>query len=335
VALTGSGVIFALVVVAWLCYLVPLTLRRHDEAVRSRSVDRFSTAMRVLGRTDGTGTAGTRGTPGRRGTAASTVGPSGPRRSSRRPGGTQPAPRPLAHRRAAQVAAAARRRRVLIVLLLVTTAATVGAWTGWVPLWSPAVPVAAVVGFVLLARWQVNRARTAAWEQKLRASARAAATRTSAELPAEVTPPAGGVPVPAMVTGRTTPRPSAADLEVPGSAPAAPQVTPVAAVAPETEPEIEPVAVPPAWSRDEAPSLWDPLPVTLPTYVSKPRAERGIRTIDLTGAGTRSSGRPNDGQAAGVVAGAGPQMASRRAAEAASGPAVPVPGAVARRAVGD
>ena len=48
-ALTGSGVIFAIVVVAWLCYLVPLTLRRHDEAVRSRSVDRFSSAMRVLG----------------------------------------------------------------------------------------------------------------------------------------------------------------------------------------------------------------------------------------------------------------------------------------------
>ncbi|MDP9444079.1 MAG: hypothetical protein M3P83_06915, partial [Actinomycetota bacterium] len=28
-------------------------------------------------------------------------------------------------------------------------------------------------------------------------------------------------------------------------------------------------------------TLWDPVPVTLPTYVSKPRAPRTIRTIDL------------------------------------------------------
>lgn len=30
-------------------------------------------------------------------------------------------------------------------------------------------------------------------------------------------------------------------------------------------------------------SLWDPLPVTLPTYVSKPTARRTVRTIELTG----------------------------------------------------
>ena len=30
-------------------------------------------------------------------------------------------------------------------------------------------------------------------------------------------------------------------------------------------------------------SLWDPLPVTLPTYVNKARARRTVRTIELTG----------------------------------------------------
>ncbi len=30
-------------------------------------------------------------------------------------------------------------------------------------------------------------------------------------------------------------------------------------------------------------SLWDPLPMTLPTYVSKARARRTVRTIELTG----------------------------------------------------
>src|SRR5690606_23767329 len=38
-------------------------------------------------------------------------------------------------------------------------------------------------------------------------------------------------------------------------------------------------------------SLWDPLPVTLPTYVTKPRAQRTVRTIDLSQPGVQSSGR--------------------------------------------
>ena len=40
------------------------------------------------------------------------------------------------------------------------------------------------------------------------------------------------------------------------------------------------------------PSLWDPMPVTLPTYVSKPAAaRRTVRTIDLDSTGVWSSGR--------------------------------------------
>ena len=37
--------------------------------------------------------------------------------------------------------------------------------------------------------------------------------------------------------------------------------------------------------------LWDPLPVTLPTYVTKARAARTVRTIDLSAPDTWSSGR--------------------------------------------
>jgi hypothetical protein len=47
-------------------------------------------------------------------------------------------------------------------------------------------------------------------------------------------------------------------------------------------------------------SLWDPLPVTLPTYVSKPRATRSVRTIDLSAPGVASSGR--DAAASALVA---------------------------------
>jgi hypothetical protein len=37
-------------------------------------------------------------------------------------------------------------------------------------------------------------------------------------------------------------------------------------------------------------SLWDPLPVTLPTYVDKPVARRSVRTIDLGSEGVYSAG---------------------------------------------
>jgi hypothetical protein len=39
------------------------------------------------------------------------------------------------------------------------------------------------------------------------------------------------------------------------------------------------------------PNLWDPVPVTLPTYVSKPPARRTVRTIDLDATGVWTSGR--------------------------------------------
>ncbi|MGB0100911.1 MAG: hypothetical protein WBP61_11590, partial [Nocardioides sp.] len=40
------------------------------------------------------------------------------------------------------------------------------------------------------------------------------------------------------------------------------------------------------------PALWDPVPVTLPTYVGKPAAtRRTVRTIDLESTGVWTSGR--------------------------------------------
>jgi hypothetical protein len=46
-------------------------------------------------------------------------------------------------------------------------------------------------------------------------------------------------------------------------------------------------------------ALWDPVPVTLPTYVTKPKARRTVRTIDLGEAGTWTSGRtPEDAEIA-------------------------------------
>jgi hypothetical protein len=38
-------------------------------------------------------------------------------------------------------------------------------------------------------------------------------------------------------------------------------------------------------------ALWDPIPITMPTYVSKPLAPRTVRTIDLSGPGVASTAR--------------------------------------------
>jgi len=48
------------------------------------------------------------------------------------------------------------------------------------------------------------------------------------------------------------------------------------------------IAVPSASTTGEA--LWDPLPITVPTYVTKPRAGRTVRTIDFSQPGTWTSG---------------------------------------------
>lgn len=45
--------------------------------------------------------------------------------------------------------------------------------------------------------------------------------------------------------------------------------------------------------RAVAGSLWDPIPITKPTYVSKPLAPRTVRTIDLSGPGLISSPHPS------------------------------------------
>jgi hypothetical protein len=61
----------------------------------------------------------------------------------------------------------------------------------------------------------------------------------------------------------------------------------------ETSATIEPVAAAPTAEAPASPEpgLWDPVPVTLPTYVSKPPARRAVRTIDLDSTGVWTSGR--------------------------------------------
>jgi hypothetical protein len=82
------------------------------------------------------------------------------------------------------------------------------------------------------------------------------------------------------------------------TAPAAAEST---AAEPDDEDEAVDEVAPEPWADDAPtgqtpaiadPSLWDPMPVTLPTYVGKAAAERrSVRTIDLDSTGVWTSGR--------------------------------------------
>ena len=59
----------------------------------------------------------------------------------------------------------------------------------------------------------------------------------------------------------------------------------------------------------EGGSLWDPLPVTLPSYVNAPVAKRTFRTIELGEPGTWSSGHSDADSETVAAAAADPRLA--------------------------
>lgn len=158
-----------------------------------------------------------------------------------------PVARTHAVTREAARAAAKRRRRVLGGLLVVLVAVSATSYLGYTPWWSTAIPGGLIVAFLITARLTVRaqQVRRVAPVQQA-TSAEAVETRDSQPVsPAEVEADLGGEDTVGL---------SRAEL---ADAVAAPVL-------------------------DEG-GLWDPLPVTLPTYVNKARARRTVRTIELTG----------------------------------------------------
>ena len=90
------------------------------------------------------------------------------------------------------------------------------------------------------------------------------------------------------------------------------RTAPVEPAAAAEGPETEEIAAVPAAERE--PGSWDPVPVTLPTYVDKAEAARSVRTIDLDSTGVWSSGR-NESDSA-LVREADEASRSAKAAEA-------------------
>ena len=135
-----TGLIYVAIVVAWAAYLIPVWLRRHDEISRQRSLERYSSAMRVLSRETDTG----------RYVA---------RRRDEPPRVLAPSPKRSAAQLRARRAAARRRRRVLTLLML--SWASVGALAVFdlVPRWAAAIPAVVVFAFLALVRRTVRKAR--------------------------------------------------------------------------------------------------------------------------------------------------------------------------------
>ncbi len=235
----------------WAGYLIPRALKHHDELAQTRSIDRFSQTMRVLARREPVSTRDAR--------LVVT-----PRRGDDNPLVVVPMDRPsrarLQARRKAAAAAARRRRRILIVLLLADVAVGVLVTVGTLQRWSVAIPAGLTLVYLLLCRTLVRREHLA-WDLEVGRSDRG----RGRGLPEEVVEP------PAVRMRN----PQGFEEVSQDEDTAAISVSALAAALPTLDGE----------------SLWDPLPVTLPTYVGKPMVARTVRTIDLSEPGVSSSGR--------------------------------------------
>jgi hypothetical protein len=275
-----SGLIFVALALVWAVVLIPKALKHHDEVARTRSVDQVSDAGRVLARREVVSEREARLVVPPRAPAARLSAAQSAAEAPEPP--SEPAPvvptqrvpvsaaRLAAHRTAAK--AAARRRRHIVAFLLLATAAVGGlAIAGVLLLWAPAIPAGLTVGFLVLARVLVRREH-AKWDAAVREVRRPAepAEEPLVETPLEA--PVEKVVIGPVVETRVAP-PIVSGLEETSSYD----------VALMREAEAEAVG--------GGSALWDPLPVTLPTYVSKPRATRSVRTIDLADPRVSSSGR--------------------------------------------
>ena len=143
------------------------------------------------------------------------------------------------------------------MFLLVVDLVSVGvAGFALLPWWSVSIPVTLTLAYLVICRRQVSRMNAVSLPEELPATPEMEQGEAVARRAIRIDAPYG-IPLPVRTEQ-------------------------------ESSDEEDTVAISMAVDKG---SLWDPLPLTLPTYVSKPRAARTVRTIDLTEPGTWSSGR--------------------------------------------
>jgi hypothetical protein len=269
----GTGLIVAFVVAIWAAYFVPLVLRRYDEASTSSSLEDLSPLSRTINRPS----AESEQAPAPEPT------PAVEEPTSETDAETAlPSPRPRVTRSAAR-RAARRRRRTLLTLLAAT--AIVGGVVAFrvVPVWSVAIPVGLVLAWLVACRVQVRHERGVS-PQRLKKSTKVKKSRkaklakkakkaTKARSASRVDDEEATVVVSGQVEDVNPGRQHVME-STPLESDALDEQLVIAAPSFATTGEL----------------VWDPLPVTVPTYVTKPRAGRTVRTIDFAQPGVWTSG---------------------------------------------
>ena len=251
---SSSGLIIAFVVALWAAYFVPLVLRRYDEASKNTSVESSGRQSRVIARP----------------VAAEVAEPAPIIEPVEMPERPVVQVAPVRTTGAAARLAARRRRRTLLTLLTVTAIVAVLAGLRVVaPLWVVA-PVALVAAWLVACRIQVRGELGIARPRAL-----------SFHLPEMMK----SSTVSAVVDEEDTVIVSGQFEDINPGRKHTMEDVPLEANALDDQIVI---AVPSVSTTGEA--LWDPLPVTLPTYVTKPRAGRTVRTIEFGQAGAWTSG---------------------------------------------
>ena len=271
--------IYAAIILMWAAYFIPLLLRRHEELSESRSAERFSRAMRILSRREPTPDQRYVVMPARPASSfpvprprsrlvepqPSTPRPSTPQPSTVRPSTLRPsAPRPAAGRRPARRATslAVRRRRILAALLLATVVTSLLAPVTPVPLWpGVALLVLTVADVVHLRVQQRRRTELARTRASVRRRTRSRLRRfDSAER---------------IVAARRSLAHERAATEAARRA---------------AEEAAREAARVDAERRAAEAAGWRPVPVPLPTYVTKPKAPRVGPALDSLIHGLRGHG---------------------------------------------
>lgn len=280
----GTGLIVAFVVTVWAAYFVPLALRRYDEAHNHSALEVLTPLSRVIRRAP-TANEAEDFDYSEYATDVADEPIADPDEVTPRRA------RPHLTRASARIAAR-RRRRVLLTLLFAN--AVVGGLVGFaiIPLWSVAIPAGLLVAWLIACRVQVRR------EYGI-ASTRMPRDRASRVRRPRVKVRSVSVPklrAPRLHLGRsaasTVKDEDTVTIVVSGQFedvdPGRKHVMENTPLEADALDEQLVIAVPSAASHGEL--VWDPLPVTLPTYVTKPRAGRTVRTIDFEAPGAWTSG---------------------------------------------
>ena len=250
-----TGLIYVAIVAAWAAYLVPMLLKRNDEARRPPVASSDARVLARQGDPQSRSRYVVRPAAGASAAGASAAGASGAvGEATQADDLPPPAPRFVPNR--ARRVAAMRRRRVLSLLTLSLLSVTALAGLEMLLWWTVAIPGSLIVAFVVLTRVQLRR--------QARERARVAAERRARAQARHDRGPAGK-PAPSPDEEMTI------EVKLPAERPAATD------------------------KPSSSEGLWDPVPVTLPTYVMKEKApDRTVRTISLSDDEVFSSARTTD-----------------------------------------